>query len=119
MEYLESTPNQNTVDTEPPLLQVFKGKYGLYMMIGVLAFILINSAVSRVLSPALSTLISASPTLFLTFYVVVLVNGKLPHYKDDLFLVGLFHFLAFLYLRGWIKRPPQLWRKIKKQEPVV
>lgn len=119
MEYLESTPNANTVDTEPPLMQVFKGKYSLYMMVGVLAFILINSVVSRVFSPLLSTIISASPTLLLTLYVVFLVNGKLPHYKDDLFLVGLFNLLSFLYLRGWIKQPPQLWRKIKKQESVV
>jgi hypothetical protein len=89
------------------------------MMFGVLAFIFIHLAIAQIFSPLLSTIISAPPTLLLSLYVVLLVNGKLPHYRDDLFLVGLFHFLSFLYLRGWIKRPPQLWRKIKKQEPVI
>ena len=119
MEYLENTPNQNAVETQPVLLEVFTGKWAMYLIGGVTVFILINSVVSRVLSTPIATIVSAFPTLLLTLYVLFLVNGKLPHYKDDLFLVGLFHLAVFLYLHGWLKRPPQLWKKIRRQKPIV
>lgn len=120
MEYLESTPNANVVDTQPRFLSIFQGKWGVFMMGGILVFLLINNTLSKSgFSFQFSTVVSSLPLVLLILYVVTLVNGKLPHYRDDLFLVGLFHLMAFLYLRGWIKRPPQLWRKVKRPPQIV
>lgn len=77
----------------------------------ILIDLLIYSGLSKILDFMSSIIVSCLPSFAATAFVVFCVNGKAPSYASDLLLVIQFHVLSFLYHKGIITKPPQLWKK--------
>jgi hypothetical protein len=102
--------SNDTAREARPGLWIFQGKCVVLIPLGVAAFILIFKALASLdvdwyLTLPLATL----PMLGFTLFVWLFVNGKPSSYASDLWLLKLWRFKCWLYLHGYLDRPPLLW----------
>jgi hypothetical protein len=116
---LGMTVNDNVEDVHP-WFWLFKGRWGVLLMGGMLGYIWIFKACSEIgLDLLSSVLVSVSPLVGCVAYVVVFVNGRPPHYGTDIAKQWHFNTCEWLYARGLVDRPPQLWRAVKTPENLI
>jgi hypothetical protein len=108
--------NDTAADVHPPFW-LFHGRWGVLLMAGALGFIWILRACSSIgLDLVSSLLISIQPIVLSIVYVLVFVNGRPPHYGIDVAKQWAFNASEWLYARGLIDSPPQLWKAVKEPE---
>lgn len=113
---LELTPNDNAEDVHPAFW-VFRGRWGVLLMVGMVGYVFIFQACSLSgLDIWTSIILAVIPVILSVLFVMVFVNGKPPGYAWDLVKQRAFDACGWLYARGLLDRPPQLWRVNKEPE---
>lgn len=93
-----------------PRIWIFRGKAMVFLVIGFALFILIMQCLRAIdLEMPIAIVISVLPTIAIAVFVKFFVNDKPPSYAFDLLLYKIWRFKTWLFQKGILKRPPNLW----------
>ena len=93
-----------------PGVWIFRGRSVVLLVIGAGLFIgLFRISDAAGVDWPLNIAVSLLPLALMALYVWRFVNDKPSSYAWDLFMLGVWRFKSWLYLKGALGRPPAFW----------